>query len=1549
MEPQRLGEQPLCAMLPLLSKHSHGQSQQEQEQEQQLQQEQLKQHQLLQQQQQLQQEQLQQQLQYQQQLQHQQLQHQQHQQHQQSYSMQQHYPATQAHAGVPRSHSLGLPSIHSNSISHTHPRLRNNQHTDHRSTDIDDEDDHRVVESDPTGRFERYAHCLGRGAYKEVFKAFDQDEGVEVAWNQLRLDHLSNKDAQRVLFEIQLLEGLRNDNIINLFYSWVAQTSSGSDGIFFITELMTSGTLKSYSRKTKGQIKPKILRNWAKQILSGLVYLHTRDPPIIHRDLKSENIFINGNNGQAKIGDLGLAAVKRREHLSSVLGTPEFMAPELYDEKYDERVDVYAFGMVLLEIVTKEYPYSECTNQAQIYRKVSTGIKPAALAKVTDEETHKFIQICIESNPALRPMAIDLLQHPFITSDLVLGSISTESPKDSVASSSATLMNREKSQTRQLSDASGPSAAESSSERSCSGTTSVVLNSLHLPPFPTSSGSFSSSDHHTLSPISDNLHFSARASSPVSSTSISVGGSRYGASVYTASAPGSASYSTRDGMMGDCAAYDSATDAHSDSGPSAKPLYNSESLRLDGNMIFTSPIEIQPQKSQSASQSQQHLQKPSQLQSPLSALPTSICIIEIVSYSVPDTVNLKMTYGTLPSETSDIRFPFNLGEDTVTDVVAEMVRESLVLASDEQAARRKIEETVRLILMGQRASGFGQLAANHGLGGGGAPSRSLSMAKNHISSVESDGAGRQDPAIGGSVLGNEIIDGSIVSAVPSHSHGVDGGMVNNDGALSTLPLPCSSQDESPSPIHMLVPLPAPLVERESSSTITEQNVMQHCRHSSTLSESAESSIISCTFPMTSAATIIAPVDPFLAQTEILPPLPLSIATEPIETGGLADKALPIDATVAIEDANRSGIVSVENLSALLPVSPSIGSSVDMTFDTLPVTTTLTSPTVTASDPGLLDTASERMMGSERLSVPLIARPSSAFSNDTQSSQASPVFGKLGVLGHCGLSRHDGSDLRAVSVNHSPNVFSAHHLSETSAVSTIEASTMDTAVYSSTPISGNGDGGNSTIAPMMGFFLPPTWICEDTIGTEARSLAPNLPNRICSKNTSFIHAAATVQSNDPLLLPALSSVDQISASPMPIIATVPKTLSTTTTALPVCVSNPATDFHWATADIATTSLSLSTMASPASLANSSMPMLPKRTHTVPAVRTFTAERSFLLPTTHLPSTIPVSSHHSVSTSLASSLPLSSSLPSSSSATSAALSYSTNPRLEDRLRQMQESNLSDFRNTLSCGGSCTSTPSTTISVNTLASATLTSVVSSSGATILANGSVPPPPLTAMSMNALRARGSVGDSHAFNATGGCHDTSSASQSIISLYNPVLTLSSLVSESSNLVAVVEPLVLASSSYTIAPILPPPPVSLRTHAVGFDGLQRPVVSTVRGGVAAHAGLFGGRNAILVHGGGSGFSSDGNSHVGSGIASSCLYNGSGDLLGSANTMSTTTTTTTMTTTTAPLISAGMGLVLDIDMLRSGGGDVGLTRHDLGVTVASTAGESCDGWHIEELR
>ncbi|CAG8489697.1 7673_t:CDS:2, partial [Racocetra fulgida] len=106
-------------------------------------------------------------------------------------------------------------------------------------------------------------------------------------------------------------------------------------------------------------------KRWSRQILKGLIYLHSHNPPIIHRDIKCDNIFINGAHGEVKIGDMGTAKMKLGKKYT-VIGTPEFMAPEMYEEKgYNEKVDIYAFGMCLLEMVTGEYPYIECENAPQ--------------------------------------------------------------------------------------------------------------------------------------------------------------------------------------------------------------------------------------------------------------------------------------------------------------------------------------------------------------------------------------------------------------------------------------------------------------------------------------------------------------------------------------------------------------------------------------------------------------------------------------------------------------------------------------------------------------------------------------------------------------------------------------------------------------------------------------------------------------------------------------------------------------------------------------------------------------------------------------------------------------------------------------------------------------------------------------------------------------------------------------------------------------------------------------------------------------------------------
>lgn len=64
----------------------------------------------------------------------------------------------------------------------------------------------------------------------------------------------------------------------------------------------------------------KAVKGWARQILTGLNYLHSQKPPIIHRDLKCDNIFINGNHGEVKIGDLGLATVMQHTKAWSVIG-----------------------------------------------------------------------------------------------------------------------------------------------------------------------------------------------------------------------------------------------------------------------------------------------------------------------------------------------------------------------------------------------------------------------------------------------------------------------------------------------------------------------------------------------------------------------------------------------------------------------------------------------------------------------------------------------------------------------------------------------------------------------------------------------------------------------------------------------------------------------------------------------------------------------------------------------------------------------------------------------------------------------------------------------------------------------------------------------------------------------------------------------------------------------------------------------------------------------------------------------------------------------------
>ncbi|KAK1564456.1 hypothetical protein Q3G72_003684 [Acer saccharum] len=238
-------------------------------------------------------------------------------------------------------------------------------------------EDGEFVEKDPSGRYCRYDEILGKGAFKTVYKAFDEVNGIEVAWNQVNIEDVLQSPVQleRLYSEVHLLKSLKHENIIKFYNSWVDDKNKT---INMITELFTSGSLRQYRKKHKN-VDMKAIKNWARQILQ----------------------------------DLGLAIVMQQPTARSVIGTPEFMAPELYDEEYNELVDIYSFGLCMLEMVTFEYPYSECKNQAQIYKKVTSGIKPASLGKVNNPQVKQFIEKCLVPASERLP-AMELLKDPFL-------------------------------------------------------------------------------------------------------------------------------------------------------------------------------------------------------------------------------------------------------------------------------------------------------------------------------------------------------------------------------------------------------------------------------------------------------------------------------------------------------------------------------------------------------------------------------------------------------------------------------------------------------------------------------------------------------------------------------------------------------------------------------------------------------------------------------------------------------------------------------------------------------------------------------------------------------------------------------------------------------------------------------------------------------------------------------------------------------------------------------------------------------------------------------
>ncbi|MBD3291826.1 MAG: protein kinase [Armatimonadia bacterium] len=244
---------------------------------------------------------------------------------------------------------------------------------------------------------------LGEGAFAEVYRVKHRFLGRQ-AMKVFKAAGATLEDIERDIAEPLLLSQIRHPNIIEVYDANILRTDKGQFGYFTMT-YMPGGTLERYWRSFGAELMPvDQVVELVKQVCRGLAVAHSASPPIVHRDIKPQNILVGFGEGalQVRLSDFGLAkAVNPLTLLVSAKGTLGFKPPESLENVDSCAADIWAVGTVLYLLLTDEMPFP-MLNERDIHdsNRFLRPIRPPSVYNVNiDAGLESVIYRCLAASP----------------------------------------------------------------------------------------------------------------------------------------------------------------------------------------------------------------------------------------------------------------------------------------------------------------------------------------------------------------------------------------------------------------------------------------------------------------------------------------------------------------------------------------------------------------------------------------------------------------------------------------------------------------------------------------------------------------------------------------------------------------------------------------------------------------------------------------------------------------------------------------------------------------------------------------------------------------------------------------------------------------------------------------------------------------------------------------------------------------------------------------------------------------------------------------------